>query len=83
MNIGLCLPVFYGKGEACHLVWIVSGFIIAISCYFLISFFMSKLIAQFSPKTFLAKQLLSLGYFIAPFLAYLLVLLMVKITVRH
>jgi hypothetical protein len=83
VNIGLCLPVFYGNGEACHLAWIVSGLIIALACYFLISFFISKLIVQFSPKTFLPKQLLSLGYFVAPLLAYLLVLLMVKTTVRH
>jgi hypothetical protein len=83
VNIGLCLPVFYGNGEACHLVWIVSGCIIGISCYFLISFFMSKLIVQFSPKTFLAKQLFSLGYFVAPLLAYLLILLLVKTMVKH
>jgi hypothetical protein len=83
LNIGLCLTVFYANGEACHPGWITSTLIVAMLCYFLISFLMSKLIAKFNPKSFVQKQFFSLGYFVAPLWAYFSDLLIVKMAVKH
>jgi hypothetical protein len=79
LNIGLCLPVFYANGVACSPRWMVSGLFIGAACYFLISFFMSRLSVTLSPKSFVAKQVFSLGYFVAPLLTYFLVFWMVKL----
>ena len=82
LNIGLCLPVFYANGVACSPRWMASGLFIGAACYFSISFFMSRLNAAFSPKSFVAKQVFPLGYFVAPLLTYFLVLWMIR-SVSH
>jgi len=73
----------YANGVACHPGWIVFAVAIGLSCYFLILFLMSRLGVTFSLKSFVAKQLFSLGYYVAPLLTYFLVLLMVKMVARH
>jgi hypothetical protein len=83
LNIGLFLPVMYANGAACHLVYILSGCGIGFSCFLSISLLMSRLNVPFAPKTFAAKQVFSLGYLVAPALAYSLVLLMVKTVSKH
>ena len=80
--IGLCLPVFYANGQASHPGWIIFGLLIGAGSYFLVSFLMSRLGAAWIPRSFVAKQLFSLGYYAAPLLAYLLVLWMLKSSVR-
>jgi hypothetical protein len=78
LNIGLCLPVFYADGVACRPGWIMLGGFIGVACYFAISFFMSRLSVALIPKSFFAKQVFSLGYFVAPLLTCFLVLWLVK-----
>jgi hypothetical protein len=82
LNIGLFLPVFYANGVAYSPRWMASGLFIGAASYFLISFFMQRLSARLRPKSFGAKQVFSLGYFVAPLLTWFLVLWMVK-SVRH
>jgi hypothetical protein len=83
LNIGWALPLFYADGVAWHFPWIVTGIIISMSCYFAVVFLMSKLDAAVGIQNPFSKAVLSLGYWIAVGLAYLLVLLMVKIVAKH
>jgi hypothetical protein len=83
LGIGLCLPVVYANGAICHLNWILLGSGIGLLCFLLISFSMFRLSIAVSPKTFAAKQVFSLGYYVAPLLAYFLVLLMAKMVASH
>jgi hypothetical protein len=79
--IGFCLPVFYGNGEASHLVWMIFGLLIGGGCYFLVSFLISRLDAIFNPKNFAAKQLRSFGQYASPLFTCLLVSLMFKLVI--
>jgi hypothetical protein len=83
LNIGWALPLFYANGVAWHFPWILTGIIISMMCYFLIVFLMSRLDAAVSVQNPFSKTVLSLGYWIAVVLAFLFVLLMVKIVARH
>jgi len=83
LNIGLFLPVFYVQVATSYLGLMIFGLAIGAGCYFLVSFAMSRLGTALSPRSFAAKQLFSLGYFIAPLLAYLLLILFLKPSVRH
>jgi hypothetical protein len=51
-------------------------------CYFCVLFAMPKLKGTLNPKSFPALLLFSLGYWIAPLMAYFAVLLMVKALAR-
>jgi hypothetical protein len=82
LNIGLCLPVFYANGVACRPGWIAAGGFIGAACYFAIWIFMSRLSVALSPKSFVAKRVFSLGYFVAPLLTYFIVLWLIK-SVSH
>jgi hypothetical protein len=83
LNIGLILPVMYANGAACHLGWILLGVAIGFACYLATSLIMSRLSVAHTPKTFIGKQMFSMGYFASLPLAYFLVLLMVKIVTKR
>jgi hypothetical protein len=53
------------------------------TCYFLIAFYMTRLEAAVGIQHRVGRSLLSLGYYVAVFLALALVSLMVKIVARH
>ncbi|HSY09491.1 MAG TPA: hypothetical protein VK840_01115 [Candidatus Dormibacteraeota bacterium] len=83
LNIGWALPLLYANGVAWHFPWIVLGIIISMACYFIVVFLMSRFDAAVGIQNPFVKALFSLGYWIAVGLAFLLVLLMVKIVARH
>jgi hypothetical protein len=82
-NIGWALPLFYANGVAWHFPWIASGILISMICYIAVAFSMSKLEALVQIQNPFGKAFLSLGYWVAVVVAYLLVLWMVKIVARH
>jgi hypothetical protein len=82
INIGWALPLFYANGVAWHFPWIASGIIISMLCYFAVAFSMSRLDTAIRIQNPFGKSLLSLGYWVAVIVAYLLVLLMVKLVAR-
>jgi len=83
LNIGWLLPLLYANGVAWHFPWIVTGIVISMTCYFLIAFYMTRLEAAVGIQHRVGRSLLSLGYYVAVFLALALVSLMVKIVARH
>ena len=83
LNIGLFMPVFYVQVAKSYVGLVIFGLVIGAGCYFLVSFAMSRLGTALSPRSFAAKQLFSLGYYVAPLLAYLLLVLFLKPSGRH
>jgi hypothetical protein len=83
LNIGWGLPLFYADGIAWHFSWIASGIIISLICYFAIALMMRRIEAEISIQNQYGNPGLSIGYFVAPILSYLLVLLMVKLVAKH
>jgi uncharacterized membrane protein len=82
-NIGWALPLFYANGVAWHFPWIASGIIISMICYFAIAFFMARMEPTNGIQNPFGKAVLSMGYWVAVVLAFLLVFLMVKLVARH
>jgi membrane-bound metal-dependent hydrolase YbcI (DUF457 family) len=73
----------YDNGIAWHLPWIVVAIVIALACHFAGVYFMSRLVKVHGHQDRTRIALLSVGYWIAPVVAYLLVLLMVNLIARN
>jgi hypothetical protein len=70
LSVGLILPVIHANGVVCQPIWVIFGLLIGLTCYFGVSFLMSRLAIALAPKSFIAKQLFSMGYFVAPLLTF-------------
>jgi hypothetical protein len=81
--IGLCLPVFYANGAACHLGWMVFGLLLGAGIYFLVSKTVLRWNELLKPQSFVAKHLFSFGFFASPLLTYFLFLWILKTFVKH
>jgi hypothetical protein len=83
VNIGLGLPLMYANGVAWHLPWIVVAVVIALACHFAGVYLMSRVVKVYGHHDRIRIALLSVGYWIAPVVAFLLVFLMVNLIARN
>jgi hypothetical protein len=81
LNIGWGLPLIYANGVAWHFPWIALGIFISMACHFVGVYLMRRLFGKLTRRE--QTAVISLGYWVAPILAYCLVLLMVKLVATH
>lgn len=83
LNIGYGLPLLYANGIAWHFGWVALGIFISMTCHFAGVYGMRQLGGRLTHREPTRTLVLSVGGWIAPVVACLLVLLMVKMVGMH